>query len=491
MVLPIHLTASGRRGPLPLQTLVLAAPRQDLGTGLDLWGEVEDHRVLTTDRHGITGQGPLDEQFLLHAEPVETVGEVTHGLGIVEIGLGNPVSRFGTGDPPQETAVAVTLTFHLELLGWRGGHPGTDDDAFGFRIGLGGTRLLHQLGHGVDEWFEPRTRLGGNGEDREATSLDVGLDHLGEVIAVGYVHLVESHQTRAILQTTVRRQLTLDDVEVADRITSGFIGGAVDDVDDGSTPFDVTQEVKSQSLALGGTGDESGHVGHGVRRLTGHDDAEVRHQGGERVVGDLGACPRDRRDEARLASRGEPDQADVGDDLEFEPDPALLALLAQQGETGSLAGRRRQGSVAQPAASPSSNGELCPSSREIGERLAGLDIGDDRAVGHHEYDVGTIGTILVVTTTGLTIGGLASGQPVIVDEGGELRIDAHDHRPTVAAVATIGPTQRFELLPLDRGAAVAAVAGDGKDRGAVDEGRNGHGTSPGKSRGEFSLPVRG
>ena len=61
-------------------------------------------------------------------------------------------------------------------------------------------------------------------------------------------------------------------------------------------------------------------------------DAEVGLEGGERVVGDLGLGRRDAGDQRALADVGEPDEGDVGQELELEPEPALLAHLALLGE---------------------------------------------------------------------------------------------------------------------------------------------------------------
>ena len=67
-------------------------------------------------------------------------------------------------------------------------------------------------------------------------------------------------------------------------------------------------------------------------------DAEVGLEGGERVVGDLGLGRRDPRDQRALAHVGEPDEGDVGHELELEAEPALLADLALLGEASAPAG---------------------------------------------------------------------------------------------------------------------------------------------------------
>ena len=78
---------------------------------------------------------------------------------------------------------------------------------------------------------------------------------------------------------------------------------------------------------------------------------EVRLERRERVVGDLGLGRRDGGDQRRLADVGEPDEGDVGEELELEPQPALLADLALLGERRRPAPVRQEPGVA-PAAPP-------------------------------------------------------------------------------------------------------------------------------------------
>ncbi len=64
------------------------------------------------------------------------------------------------------------------------------------------------------------------------------------------------------------------------------------------------------AIRPGQVGDHEGLVGRARA-----DHPEHRHQGGERIVGDLGAGGRHHRDQGRLAGVGQPDQADVGQQL--------------------------------------------------------------------------------------------------------------------------------------------------------------------------------
>jgi hypothetical protein len=117
------------------------------------------------------------------------------------------------------------------------------------------------------------------------------------------VDFVQRDQLRAIEQrhltfgNRVRREFTQDDVEVGERVASGVEGRAVDHVQQRGTAFDVSQELEPESFARARPLDESRHVGDREARRSGLDDTEVRVQGRERVVGDLGSGGGNRGDE--------------------------------------------------------------------------------------------------------------------------------------------------------------------------------------------------
>ena len=72
-------------------------------------------------------------------------------------------------------------------------------------------------------------------------------------------------------------------------------------------------------------------------------------QGGEGIVGDLGLRARDRGQEGRLPGIGQADEAGIGDELQAQPDPALLARPAGIGATRRLVGRSLVVGVAEAA----------------------------------------------------------------------------------------------------------------------------------------------
>ncbi|CKS70097.1 Uncharacterised protein [Mycobacterium tuberculosis] len=116
-----------------------------------------------------------------------------------------------------------------------------------------------------------------------------------------------------------------------------------------SAALDVPQKVQPQTTAPGCARDQPRHVGDGERVLASRDYTEVGHQGGERVVGDLRLGRRNRRHQRGFAGRRKPDQADVGDGLEFQGEVSGLSLFAEECETGGLTHAGSQRGVAQTA----------------------------------------------------------------------------------------------------------------------------------------------
>ena len=72
-------------------------------------------------------------------------------------------------------------------------------------------------------------------------------------------------------------------------------------------------------------------------------------QRGEGIIGDLGLRRRGRRKEGGLAGIGQADEAGVGDQLQPQPDPPLLALEAGIGAAGRLVGGGLELGVAEAA----------------------------------------------------------------------------------------------------------------------------------------------
>ena len=86
---------------------------------------------------------------------------------------------------------------------------------------------------------------------------------------------------------------------------------------------------------VAGALDEPRDVGQHELALVGVQRAEPGLERGERVVGDLGRRARQAREQRRLARVGQPHEADVGQQLELQLDPALVARQPALGEAAA------------------------------------------------------------------------------------------------------------------------------------------------------------
>ena len=114
-------------------------------------------------------------------------------------------------------------------------------------------------------------------------------------------------------------------LEFAEQDVVGFrdvrlVGG--DHEQEHGVPFDVPEEARADAAALVRAFDDAGDVGHHERTVViVLDDAQVRLQGGEGVVRDLGLGRCDGGEEGGLAGVGEAHEADIGQHFQFQDEP--------------------------------------------------------------------------------------------------------------------------------------------------------------------------
>src|ERR1039458_5025740 len=417
-----------------------------------------------------SGPGPPPGERLSRPQPGQPVRQVADRLIVAEVGLPDPPLRLLAAD---EEALPDPDHLEARFVGGLHDHP----DPFGGLLGgAAGPVRRDQGGHGEAQLTQALAGRGGDLEDLIAAGLELGLDQVGLLAGRGHVDLVQRDKPRPPDQlgagsVAVGSEFFLERRQVRDRVTAGQFGGfggAVEHVDQGGAAFHVPQELMSQALALAGAPDQPGHVGHDELDVAGFQHAEVRDQGGERVVGDLRPGRGHRRDDRGLPGVGEADQPHVGHRLQLQDEIPLLARLALEREPRRLAPGAREGGVTQPAAAARGGYEPAAGADEIGEDLAvrGLHLGPVR---HWDDQVGAVGAGPVRTLALLAVTGPADRAAVEVEQGRRARVHFEDHIPAVAAVAPVRAAERLELLAMNRGAAVPAVAGLHLQRDPVGE----------------------
>ena len=285
------------------------------------------------------------------------------------------------------------------------------------------------------------------------------------------VDLVQHEPARLLGERdVVALQLVDDHLRVADRIGVRIERRDVDDVQQHARALQVTQELVTESRAVGRAFDESRDVGDDEAPvLVGAHDAEVRRERRERVVGDLRACRGHRADERALAGVRHAEETDVGEDPELEAQPALLALAP-----GRELARRAVRAGLEVQIAETAGATLCDQrplavGREIGDGLAGVGVGDHRADRHAQHDVLGSVSVLICAATVLAALRAVDACVAIVDQRVDVAVGDRPDAAAASAVATVGPASGHELLPPEARGAIAAVAGDDLDHGLVDE----------------------
>ena len=214
----------------------------------------------------------------------------------------------------------------------------------------------------------------------------------------------------------------------------------------------------TEALALAGALDEAGDVGdHVLVAVGGAHDAEMGLERGERVVGDLGLGGRDAADQRRLAHVGEPDQRHVGQQLELEAQPPLLADLALLGERRGPAAVGQELGVA-AAAPPALGGDVAVAGRhEVGEHGA-LAVAHHGPLGHGDEHVGAARAVAALAhAVGAVVG---PAERLVLERQQRRHVvvgDQHDVAPA-APVASVGPALGHVRLTTEGHRAGAPVA---------------------------------
>ena len=189
----------------------------------------------------------------------------------------------------------------------------------------------------------------------------------------------------------------------------------------------------------------------------------------ERIGGNLRPCGRHSCKKGRFSGIGQADQADIGDELESQPQGTLDAFLAGIGMARRLVGRGFEMRVAEPAIATARQQEALAFRRQVADQRLVVFLEDLRANRHPENRILAPGAIAVAAHAMRSSLRLVVLLIAIVDQRVEA---AHRRDPdiaTLAAIAAIGTAELDELLAPEGNTSGAAVARADKDPGLVEE----------------------
>ena len=218
------------------------------------------------------------------------------------------------------------------------------------------------------------------------------------------------------------------------------------DQDPGS--FDVPQEFQPQADAGVGAFDQTWDIGHDERSvLVDLHASQVGVLGGERIVGDRGPSFGQAAEQGALAGVGFANQPHVGDGLEFEDQPAVLAPFAFVEFARRLMRRRLETRIAPTAFAAAGSDELLFRLGQVlqDELILGVD--------HHGSRRDEDRQVLAVAAVPVRAFAAAAlvGSPELPVGQRRKAIHAfasdHDDAAAAAAVAAVRSAMRDVLLP--------------------------------------------
>ena len=247
-------------------------------------------------------------------------------------------------------------------------------------------------------------------------------------------------------------------------------GGDVDEQTQDPRPLDVAEEPVAETLAFTRPFDQPGDVGDdelGVVVDAHHP--EVGFERRERVVGDLRLGRRDDTDQRALADVGEPDESNVGHQLQLEFEPALLPVLTLFGERRSATLVGEEAGVAPPAPAAGGGTPAIAVVPQLGEHFAGVQVAHHRPLRDGDDLVVPTATVHVLA---LAVDAAAGAAVRVVAKGQQRRdvvIGDEPHVASPAAVATVRPALGDGPFPTKRDAARSPVTAAHVELRLVDE----------------------
>src|SRR6516164_6572609 len=216
-------------------------------------------------------------------------------------------------------------------------------------------------------------------------------------------------------------------------------------MEDHRAALDMAEKPGADPGTVAGALDQTGEVGQDDFLVVQPYDAELRLQRRERIVGDLRPGVRDRSEERRFAGVGQANQANIGDQLQAQPNPGLTAGPAGIGAARRAIGRALVMHVAETAIASLQEDPPLAAARQIGEHLPVLgihDLGPDRDLQDEILTVGAGALAPCPRSAGRCPEMLAIA---VVDQGVQIVRRSKDDVAAFAAVAAVGAAELDEL----------------------------------------------
>src|SRR6266404_5047578 len=226
--------------------------------------------------------------------------------------------------------------------------------------------------------------------------------------------------------------------------------------------LDVSQKLSAEAGALVRAFDQAGNVGnheaHFMGCVANRDDSEIRLERGKRIIRNLRARRGNSRNQSGLSDIGISDEADIGEQLQFETQRALFAGASFFMLARGLMGGGLEAGVASSAAAAAGDHDPVIGTREVMHDVAGVGRVNNRPDWNLQENVYTFATGLVRSFAVTAALGFVFRIETKMDQGVVALAGFHDDVATLAAISAGWPSARDKFLPAEGEAAIATVA---------------------------------
>ncbi len=285
------------------------------------------------------------------------------------------------------------------------------------------------------------------------------------------VQLVEHQPTLAFSQfSTVLGQLGQDHRDIVHRVAAVTVGGNIDQMQQQPGARQVAQKLNAQPGAFGSALDQAGNIGHhkALQRSDPHY-AQIRMQGRERIVGDLGPGRRYGANQSRFARIGHAEQADIGKHLQLQAQVARLAGGAGLGLPRGAIGAAFVAGVAKAVETALRDPQTLAGGDQVADQFAGVGVVGQGADWNDDFQISAAAAGAVGAHTVLATLSAKTPRVAVIDQSIEFRVGAQVNAAPVAAIAPVGATKRDVFLAAEADTAVAAIAGLDADDHFIDK----------------------
>ncbi len=234
----------------------------------------------------------------------------------------------------------------------------------------------------------------------------------------------------------------------------------IDEMDQHPATLDMAEEAVADPGTVGSALDQAGDIGDDEFAALVSDDAKLRAQRREGIGADLCLGIGNAVDEGRLARIGEADQADVGEQLQAQPDPHFLARPTRLMLARGAIDRAFIARIAAPAVAAAQQPDALSDAGEVDDQAAVLVVGKHlRADRNLDDQIVAARTGTVAAHAALAARCLEMLRIAKIDQRVEALDRLENDIAALAAIAAVGAAILNVFFAAERHGAAAARAG--------------------------------